>query len=218
MAILIDRVNGQNYAENVVNPALSFNGGTWTVASGTGTGTLDTTNPFLGSSSLKVENTDTANDIRVTNASQDSTIEYAGDYQISWFAKKDIAQEVRSGKILIYKNAVILSTQSFSIGSVTASDDINDVWLRFQADTVFTLAKSDVITFQIEVDGVTTSEPTTFMLFDGFMINKAGRNNTIAPNYVQPNDTINRLINIPAPPTADGTYQLNVASGVYTWT
>jgi len=50
------------------------------------------------------------------------------------------------------------------------------------------------------------------------MVNQAGRNNTIVPNYVQPNATINRLEDLPDLPTGDGNYQLTVASGVYTWT
>ena len=217
MAIQVDRNNGQNYAENIVNPALSFNEGTWTIASGTGTSILNTNDVFLGSSSLKIENTDPANNIVATNASQDTDIDIADDYQISWFVKKDIALEVREGAILIYKNAVLLDTQTFSIGSTDADLDTNE-WLRCQSDTVYTFAKSDTITFQIRLDGATTTELTTSLFVDGFMVNQAGRNNTIVPNYVQPNATINRLEDLPDLPTGDGNYQLTVASGVYTWT
>lgn len=190
MAIVIDRANGQNYAENVVNPALSFNDGTWTVASGTGTAVLDTNDIFLGSSSLKIENTVPASDIVVTNSSQTTTIDVADDYQLSWFIKKDISLEVREGAILIYKNAVLLDTQTFSIGNTDADLDINDTWLRFQADVDYTLAKSDEITFQIRLDSSGTAELTTFIYVDGFMLNRAGRNNTIVPFYQTPLDTL----------------------------
>lgn len=217
MSILIDRNNGQNYSENIVNPALSFNSGTWTVASGTGTTTLDVSTMFQGDSSLKIENTAPANNIIATNTIQDTTINIDGDYKLSWFVKKNIAQEVRSGAVLVYKNAALLDTQTFTIGSTDLELDINDTWLRFQSDTEYTLTKGDIITFQIRLDGVSTSELTTFINVDAFMLNMAGRNNTIAPQYVEPNGIVKRLDDLPDLPTVDGNYQLSVSSGVYTW-
>ena len=50
------------------------------------------------------------------------------------------------------------------------------------------------------------------------MLNISDRNNTITPNYVETNEKLNRLSDLPDLPTIDGNYQLTVASGVYTWT
>ena len=218
MGFEIKRKNGDNYADNIVNPALSFNTGTWTVASGTGTAMLDADNVFQGEKSLKIENTTPVSSITVTNSSQDTTIDIAGSYQLSWHIKKNIAQEVREGAVLVYKNTVLLDTQSFTLGSTTEDEDDNDTWLRFQGDQTYTFIKGDIITFQIRLSGATTTELTTALYVDGLMLNQAGRKNSIVPDYVIPKDMINRLENIPAPPTADGNYQLTVASGVYTWT
>lgn len=219
MAIFIDRINGQNYSENLVNSALSFNEGTWTVASGTGTASLNNVYNFEGVSCLKIENTVPASDITVTNADQDTTLDKEGNYKLSWFCRKDIALEVREIDVLIYKNAVLLDTQSFSIGNDTdAVLDINDTWLRFQSDTEYALVKNDVITFQFKLKGATTAELTTFVYIDAVMLNLADRNNTIAPYYVKPNETLNRLNDLPDLPTGDGNYQLTVSSGAYTWT
>jgi len=186
MAFLIDRTNGQNYAENLVNPALSFNDGTWTVSSGTGTSTLFAGEYIEGLSSLRIQNNTPASDITVTNISQTTTIETPGLYQLSLFLKKDIALEERQVDVLIYQNAVLLDTQTCKIGSTSADEDINDVWLRFQSTQNYTFSKSDEITFQFTLRGAVTGEATTVVYVDALMLNLAGRNNAIVPNYRKP--------------------------------
>ena len=187
MAIKLNRINGQNYADNIIDYLLFFDEGTWTIASGTGTSLLDTNNPYVGLSSLRVENNVPASTITATNSTQNTAITGDGGlYQLSWYAKKDIAEEVRSGSVLIYKNAVLLDTQTFSLGDESASADKNDQWFRFQSDNTYNLAKNDIITFQFRVNEATTAELTTFIYFDGVMLNRAERLNTIVPYYTKP--------------------------------
>ena len=133
MGFIQNRQNGQNFAKNVVDPLLLFNEGTWTIASGTGSASIDTNEYFSGDGCLKVQNNTPASDIVATNSVQSSLAPIDGDYQISFYVKKDIALEVREGAILIYQNAVLLDTQTFSIGSVDADDDIDNTWVRFLA-------------------------------------------------------------------------------------
>jgi len=186
MAHVVNRINGQNYADNIANPALTFETGTWTVASGSGTVVLNADNYIEGESSLRIQNNTPASDIIVTNSDQDTAIPTAGDYQISWFLKKDIAEEVRVVDVLIYQNAVRLDTQTCTLGSTDADEDINDTWVRFQADQNYNLGKGDDITFQFTLKSAITAEITTFVYVDGLMVNKAGRGNTIVPSYVKP--------------------------------
>lgn len=181
-----NRQNGQNYAENLVDSVLLFDEGTWTIASGTGTASLDTNNIYVGNKSLKVENNVVGSAIVATNSVQNTVIGLGGAHQISFYAKKDIALEVRSFSLLIYKNAVLLDTQTFSIGSTDGKEDINNKWVRFQCNTSYTFAKGDVVTFQFRINSATTSELTTFLFFDGFMLNRDERLNKIAPIYDKP--------------------------------
>jgi hypothetical protein len=186
MAFKIDRRNGQNYAENIIDPLLLFDEGTWVTASGTGTASLNTTYNFVGDSSLKIENNVPASDYIVTNSVQSTFIPAPNDYQLSWYVRKDIALEEREGAVLIYKNASLLDTQTFTIGSTDADLDNNDVWVRFQSDTIYSLTKNDIITFQFKVTGVTTTELTTFFYVDGLMLNLGERGNVVAPLYSKP--------------------------------
>lgn len=218
MAIIVDRINGQNYADNIADSLFLFNTGTWTVASGSGTAVLNTDNAYVGLSSLKIENNTPASNIVVSNASQETIIPTDDNYQISFFVKKDIALEVREGALLIYKNAVLLNTQTFSIGNTDADLDINDTWQRIQCDVGYDFGKGDDITFQFRLDASATSELTTFIYVDGLMVNKSGRGNTIVPSYVIPDGVLNRLNDLPDLPSSDGNYQLTVSSGAYTWT
>lgn len=180
------RRNGQNFAENVVDPLLLFNDGTWTVASGSGTATINTNTYYAGTGSLKIENNTPASDIVVTNSTQSTVIDIIDNYQLSWFVRKDIAEEVREGAVLIYKNAVLLDTQTFSIGSTVADDDVDNEWVRFQSTSEYALLKSDIITFQFRLDSAVTAELTTFIFVDGVMLNSNTRGNSLAPSYVKP--------------------------------
>ncbi len=150
--ILVDRINGQNYADNIIDSVLLFDSGTWTVASGTGTVTLIASDSFVGDRSLFIENNTPASSITVTNSTQSTVIPVSDDYQLSCYIKKEVGSEYREGAILIYKNAALLDTQSFTIGSEDSDLDIDETWVRFQADNSYRLAKDDVITFQFRLD------------------------------------------------------------------
>ena len=186
MADVINRINGQNYAENIVNPALTFETGNWTVASGTGTASLNTTNAFVGDTSLLIQNNTPASAITVANSSQDTNIDVDGNYQISWYLLKNIAEEVREVDVLIYENAVLLDTQTCTLGSTDADEDVNNTWQRFQSSQSYNFTKGDVITFQFRINAATTSELTTFVYVDAVMVNKDDRGNAIVPNYQKP--------------------------------
>ena len=219
MAILIDRINGQNYAGNVADPILYFETGTWTTVSGTGTSLLNITNPYTGVSSLKLENSVPASSYTASNSAQSTEAEYDGVLRISWFAKKTVATEVVNASVLIYKNAVLLQTESFSVGSIDADLDENDIWQRFQAGSDISVSKSDDLTFQFRIDTSTTAQASTSIYFDGFMVNEGQRGNTIVPPYIRPVDTsFDYLKEIPQLPTTDGNYQLTVSTGAYSWT
>lgn len=190
MGIAINRQNGQNYAENLADPILLFDSGTWTIASGTGTASLDSNNRYVGSKSLKVQNNVVESSITANNSVQNTVIDLGGEHQISFYAKKDIALEVRSFSLLIYQNAVLLDTQTFSLGSTDSDLDVNNKWVRFQCDTSYTFTKGDVITFQFRINSAVTSELTTTVYFDGFAINRDDRRNVIVPNYSKPVDLL----------------------------
>jgi hypothetical protein len=190
MAVELNRRNGQNYSENIIDPLLLFNDGTWTIASGTGTATINRNTYYVGSGSLKIENNVPASDIVVTNSTQSTIIDTNNNYQLSWFVRKDITEEVRDGAVLIYKNAVLLDTQTFSVGSTVADDDIDNEWVRFQSTNEYSLLKSDEITFQFKLDGTTTTELTTFIFVDGLMLNANTRKNIFCPSYVLPKESI----------------------------
>jgi hypothetical protein len=186
MAIKVDRINGQNYAENLVNPVLSFNTGTWSVISGTGTSVLNNKEVFEGVTSLRVQNNTPASDLTVSNTNQTTTIDIASEYQISWYLRKDFALEEREVDVLIYQNAVLLDTQSCVIGSTDADFDDTDVWVRFQADRTYDLLVNDEITFQFKLKSSATLESETVIYIDALMLNLAERGNNIVPFYTKP--------------------------------
>lgn len=207
---------GQNYADNLIDYLLTFNeASTWTAASGTGTATRDLDNPYQGTASLKLNNTAPTTDLVATNSVQSSPMPFGGTYQISGYFKKAQPLVEISGAMLIYKNAVLLATEEFTIGSTVADDDVDDAWVRFQTSNNYSFVKGDVITFQFRLDGIVgTGLTDTDLWVDGIMINNAERQDFAVPVYTIPE----RLSKIPLPPTADGNYQLTVLSGVYTWT
>jgi len=211
MAIKIDRQNGQNYAENIANSALSFNSGTWTVASGTGTSTISASTYFEGISSLRLQNNVPASDLTVTNSNHTTVIDLDGNYQISLHLRKNVALEQRQLDVLVYQNAVLLDTQSCLVGSTDAELDDNDEWVRYQLGSGYALNKLDEITFQFVLKGTTTAEPTTIMFIDALMINPAERGNTIVPFYTKPEQS--KQVFGSYNYQDDGTSSVTVASG-----
>lgn len=212
MAILLNRQNGQNYAENIVNPALSFNEGTWTVASGTGTATLVDASPFEGNKHLKLQNNTQATALVVGNSSQTTIIPFTANYQLSLFLRKSDPLSLRNLSVLVYQNAALLDTQVCVLGSGSAEDDINFTWVRFQGDKNYSFTKGDEITFQFSFAG--TGGVAEQIEIDALMLNQSGRGNSIVPAYNKP--IIPSLL--PELPTTDGNYQLTVSSGEYSWT
>lgn len=191
--ILLDRTYGQNYADNLIDYLLTFNEtSTWTAASGTGTATRDLDNPYQGAASLKLNNTAPTTNLVATNAVQSSAIPFGGTYQISGYFKKAQPLVEISGAMLIYKNAVLLATEEFSIGSDVADDDVDDTWVRFQTSNNYNFVKGDVITFQFRLDGIIGTLLTdTDLWVDGLMINNAERQDFAVPVYVPPTAPIN---------------------------
>ena len=186
MAFNIDRTNGQNYSENVIDPLLLFDSGTWSVSSGTGSSTLSTVKKFVGDSSLRLENNTPASDLVATNSVQSTVIDTTDIYNISWYALKVNYLEAQDAAVLIYKNAVLIRTEEFTLGSVDPDLEQNDVWVRFQSDESVLFELGDIITFQFKLSGITTVNASTFINFDGVMLNPEGRLNKIVPLYTKP--------------------------------
>jgi len=192
MANLVNRQNGKNQAENIIDYLLTFESAqTWTASAGTGTAILDNTVNYWGTNSLKIENTAPTTDLELTNSVQSTVIDTGGKYQLSWFVRKDDALETYSGHIEIFKNAVSYNTQSFSFGGDGSDEyvnkDYNDVWVRFISNIELDFAKSDVVTFKIQLDGIVGyTDPSTTMWIDGLMLNLNERVNFMPPNYVPP--------------------------------
>lgn len=198
MAFHIDRSNGQNYAENIVDPLLLFDNGTWTTAGGTGTVLLNSDSVFVGDSSLRLENNAPTADYTASNSVQSTLISVTGDYDISWYCLKTIAEEIVNGEVLIFKNAALLARETFGVGNLDPVFDNNNTWVRFQAGVSFQFNSGDVITFQFKVAPSTTVQPTTVLFFDGFMVSAKGRLNKIVPEYNKPTmatleDIVNNL-------------------------
>ena len=191
MALRLDRTNGQNYADNIIDAYLDFETvQTWTVSSGTGTAATDSILSFAGDRSLKIENTDPTVDIEVTNSVQLTTIEVGGDYQFSFYLRKDDAAIAYNGHVEIFKNASSYNTQTFTLGS-DATDlddpDFNSEWVRFMSDTPLTFAKSDEVTIKIQLDGIVGYlGASTTLNIDGVMLNQNERGNAMPPLYTKP--------------------------------
>lgn len=192
MATQLLRGNGNNYADNVIDPQLYFGESqTWTISSGTGSATLTNTLAFSGENSLKLENTDPTNDLEITNSSQSTIIGIGGTYQLSYYVRKDDALEAYSGHVEIFKNAVSYVTDSFTLGGDDsdefANKDYNDEWVRFVCDVDLSFIKSDDVTFKIQLDGIAGYiDPSTTLWIDGIMLNLNERLNPMPPLYQKP--------------------------------
>ena len=215
MAIISGLTYGKDYADNLIDDLLQFNiPQTWTVSSGTGSASLNTTILFEGKSCLELFNTAPTTDLTVTNSVQSTIIPYGGDFIFScYLKKKDILNFIDVG-IQLFQGAAPLAENVFRLGSEDAEEDFNLDWIRFQSP-VYDFNASDEITIVLTVKGkVGTALSTTTVWADGFMLSDAKRLSLVVPNYNKPD----RFKDLPNLPEADGNYQLTVASGVYTWT
>lgn len=212
--IEVNRLYGKDYADNNIDELLQFNiAQTWVTSSGTGSGVLDTTQRFEGVSSLKIENTAPTTDLKITNAVQNTVIDYAGNYALSFMLLKNELDEELTLDVEIFKNAVLLGTETAILGSETDGDPTNNLWVRFQSSANYTFAVSDLVTFTFTLKGKPgTALPLTRLWVDGMMLCDTKRLSKVVPPYTKPTSKI------PTLPSADGNYQLTVSSGVYTWT
>lgn len=203
---------GNNYADNIIDPDYTFDEvQTWSVTSGIGLCNTDTNYAFNGLMSLKIENTAPTADIVVANTSLSTTFNRKlDDCQLSFYLYKDDASYEYTGEVKIFKNAVLLDTQTF-----TLEDSQDEDWYRFVTDDVYSFATTDVITMTFQLDAIAGHGGTSKLWIDGIMLNVTNdRLNFAPPMYTLPNTNGS----LPALPTSDGTYILEVDSGSYSWT
>ena len=187
MAVRIDRF-GNNYADNLLSYKMLYdNTDTWTVNSGTGSASTTLGNAFVGDRCLKIQNTDVVNDITVTNTTHATTINSTMTCGLSFYLYKNQALQAVIGNIKIFKNAVLLDTQTFTLGTNNVDTDEDSVWVRFMSDQSYNFIKGDVITFTFTVDGIAGSPLGTLDLYiDGMMLYQMNRNNYVTPIYTRP--------------------------------
>lgn len=182
---------GINYADNIVDNVLSFNGSeSWAISSGTGTAIIENTLSYEGNSCLRIENNTPSNDIVATNTIQNTVIPRVGNYDLSFYLRKKEADYIINGNVKIFKNAALLDTQSFSLGSETTSEDKNSVWVRFTTNEDYSFVTGDVVTFTFQIDGDAGTPPSIVQLFiDGFMLYNKERQQLAPPVYSLPSST-----------------------------
>lgn len=158
---------GINFSENFIDPLLSFETPqTWTVSSGTGSATISSTYAFEGEKSLKLENTAPTTDLVVTNSAQSTVpIMKLADYDISFYVRKESPSDAYSGNVKIFKNAVLLDTQTWSL-----ADTEDGKWYRFVTDQTYTFAQTDIITFTFQFDGDASFVGSKQVYIDGLML------------------------------------------------
>lgn len=187
MGAKIDRLNGQNYSDNLIDNLLSFNeSATYSVSSGTGSAIIDTSVAFKGNSSLKIQNTDPTNDLVITQSTQNSIITQTGVYGVSLFILKTEVDEFMTLELRVFQNAVLFDTQTFVLGSETTEDDINNTWVRFDCFEDYNFVVNDKVTFTWNLKGKAgTSLLNTTIWVDGMMIYRKSRLNNIPPSYIE---------------------------------
>ena len=207
---------GANYSDNIIDPLLAFDvNQTWAIPSGSGTASLDTNNPYVGVSSLKLTNTDPVNDLTATNSSQSTIIPYDGEYMPSLYLRKDEALEFMTLEFQVFQNASGLAVQTFVLGSEDSDTDVDGIYKRFNTNVIYSFTKGDEITFTFTLKGKAgTLLTSTSIWIDGMMLESMNTSNMFPSEYSKPD----RFKNLPNLPTADGNYQLTVSSGDYTWT
>lgn len=219
------RVNrkGINYADNVLDNFLTFNSvATWAVSSGTGASSHEDTWVFEGDRALLINNTNPINDIIVTNSDQNTVIaNKTGDFMLSMYLRKEEPLEQFTGEVQMFKNAVLLDTQAWTLGNNTATEDEDGVWVRFMSDTVYSLVTGDVITFKFQLNGMPTTILTqTKLWIDGLMLNNTERLDAVPPIYTPPKEDfieINRRDVVTTYNAVDGdSIWANASGGTFT--
>ena len=185
------RGNGQHYADNIIDPLLSFEQTqTWSTTSGTGSAATSSQVAFEGNKCLSIQNTAPTTDLLVTNTSQSSIIPISGEFQLSLYAWKDDLAIPYTIEVNIYKSAVLYDTQVFVLGNdnTDASDpDINETWVRYVNSVTLDFIKGDDITFTFKLNGIVGYIGASTQVFiDGMMLNLNNRLNAMPPIYTKP--------------------------------
>lgn len=174
-----------HYSENLISKVLGFNNtDAWTIPTGTGSAATTTEQSFAVTRSLKLINTAPAANVIASNTTQSTIIPETGTYGFMCYLYKDVT-ETLTGLVKIFQNAVLLSDEAFSMD---ITDD-NGKWVRYATTTNLSLTKGDDITFQVQLDGMTTIEASLTMYFDGFMIYAKDRGQEAPPFYTKPFDS-----------------------------
>lgn len=191
MGVYGDRTS-KNYADNIIDPLLSFNTSqTWSVSAGTGSASLDTDILFEGNSSLKLINTAPTTDLTVTNSVQSTSIAFSGDYRHSFYIRKDEADEFMTVEVACFQNAVLFNTQTYVLGSETTEDDRNGYFVRFVSDVDYNFTKGDNITFTFTLKGKAgTALLNTTVWLDGMHLEPVVTNELMPSLFKKPLDGI----------------------------
>lgn len=193
MGIKVNRV-GKNYADNIIDPLLSFDTSqTWTTT-GTGSAVLDPNTFNTGVSSLKIINTDPTNDLVVSNSSQNTTIAVDGNYRHSFYLSKSEVDEFLTLEIETFVGLNPFNTQTYVLGSETTELDVNDKFVRFVSDVDYNLTKGNEVSFVLTLKGKAgTSLINTTIWVDSMMLEKVSTDNFMPSTYKNPVNTIKRL-------------------------
>lgn len=167
----------QTYSDNIVPSFAMFDDSfSWSVSSGSGSGTHDDQYKFAGDRSLKLINTDVKNTDLVISSGTNTqfNIDRSGNYILSFYA---LTSTQINASVQIFVSGVP-TDYDFTISD---SEEF-DKWTR--RTQLLTLNAGDKITFNVKLKQDTTSVPTsaTFWL-DGFMCNEDDRNLGYPPRF-----------------------------------
>lgn len=178
---------GEVFSENHIDPFLRFEtADSWNVTIGTGTALHSDQQAFEGKQSLRMENTDPANDFKCTNSNQSTVIPRDGSYGMAIFIRKEDLGFVINGFMDIYKNAALFNNATFIIGSIIPANDITSQWVRFLVDVDMNLNKGDIITVDFTLKGLVSFPTTTTVFIGGIMLFDKERLQSSPPFYTVP--------------------------------
>lgn len=192
-----------NYAENVIDQLLTFEPvSVWTVSSGTGSSYRSNNCAFYGQYSLRINNDAPTTDLVVTNSEQSTfPIQKLTDYDFSFYVRKENASDAYSGNVKIFKDAILLDTQTWSL---EASQD--GEWYRFVTDRSYSLAGGDKITFTFQFDGDASFVGTKIIYIDGLCLSPKERVDMPPAIYTPPRPTLQTVTNGGAETTDDVSF------------
>ena len=173
------------YAENIATSFSMFDSSySWSVSSGSGSGTHDTQFKFAGDRSLKVINTDVQNTDLVISAGDNTKFntDRNGNYILSFyvFASSIGGTDAINGTIQVFVSSVP-TNYNFTISDVEEYDK----WIRFTQ--VIPMSASSKVTFNVKLNqnAASTNTSQSFWL-DGFMFNEDDRNLGYPARFIYP--------------------------------